>query len=111
MPMSNAYCVTVTVLKSGMKQLYICRGPVRQGYIGCPVSQSFMLLAHPFSQNTQFKERWAEEAAMLYERATTVSLSNSLLLHFAFADFEEVCTFHKTSITYLVLHTLSRSHA
>ncbi|CAI7991638.1 Cleavage stimulation factor subunit 3 [Geodia barretti] len=39
--------------------------------------------------NTQFKERWAEEAAMLYERATTISLSNSPLLHFAFADFEE----------------------
>ena len=41
-------------------------------------------------QNTQFKERWAEEAAMLYNRATTLSLPNSLLLHFAFADFEEV---------------------
>ena len=41
-------------------------------------------------QNTQFKERWAEEAAMLYDRATTMSLSDSLLLHFAFADFEEV---------------------
>ena len=27
---------------------------------------------------------------MLYDRATTVSLPNSLLLHFAFADFEEV---------------------
>jgi cleavage stimulation factor subunit 3 len=39
--------------------------------------------------NTQFKERWAEEAAMLYNRATTLSLPNSLLLHFAFADFEE----------------------
>ena len=42
-------------------------------------------------KNTQFKERWAEEAAMLYDRATTMSLSDSLLLHFAFADFEEVC--------------------
>lgn len=41
-------------------------------------------------QNTQFKERWAEEAAMLYDRATTMSLPNSLLLHFAYADFEEV---------------------
>ena len=29
---------------------------------------------------------------MLYNRATTLSLPNSLLLHFAFADFEEVYT-------------------
>lgn len=27
---------------------------------------------------------------MLYDRATTVALPQSLLLHFAYADFEEV---------------------
>ena len=30
---------------------------------------------------------------MLYDRATTLSLPDSLLLHFAYADFEEVYSF------------------
>ena len=31
-----------------------------------------------------------EETVALYERATTLFLKNNLLLHFAYADFEEV---------------------
>ncbi len=39
----------------------------------------------------QYSARWAEEAAVMYNRATTGPLKDSLLLHFAYADFEEVC--------------------
>ena len=31
-----------------------------------------------------------EEAVAMYEKATTNFLKNNLLLHFAYADFEEV---------------------
>ena len=34
-----------------------------------------------------------EETVALYERATSTFLKNNLLLHFAYADFEEVYTF------------------
>jgi len=33
---------------------------------------------------------FADEAAGLYERATTTVLKNCVLLYFAYADFEEV---------------------
>jgi len=33
---------------------------------------------------------FADEAAGLYERATTTTLKNCVLLYFAYADFEEV---------------------
>jgi len=33
---------------------------------------------------------FADEAAGLYERATTTVLKNCMLLYFAYADFEEV---------------------
>ena len=35
-------------------------------------------------------QKLADEAATFYERATTTLLKKSLLLHFAYADFEEV---------------------
>ncbi|XP_064401775.1 cleavage stimulation factor subunit 3-like [Halichondria panicea] len=37
----------------------------------------------------QHSARWAEEAAVIYNRAITGPLKDSLLLHFAYADFEE----------------------
>jgi len=36
---------------------------------------------------------FADEAAGLYERATTTMLKNCTLLYFAYADFEEVQMF------------------
>ena len=50
----------------------------------------FCLLCVSLLQDAKFGERWAEEASIMYERATTGPLKNSLLLHFAYADFEEV---------------------
>ena len=36
-------------------------------------------------------QKLSEEAVALYEKATTTFLKNNFLLHFAYADFEEVC--------------------
>lgn len=33
---------------------------------------------------------FSEEAAQIYDRATTTFLKTNMLLHFAYADFEEV---------------------
>ena len=35
-------------------------------------------------------QKLAEEAVALYEKATSRFLKNNLMLHFAYADFEEV---------------------
>ena len=37
----------------------------------------------------QSAQHWRDEVASLYEKATTGLLKNNLLLHFAFADYEE----------------------
>ena len=37
----------------------------------------------------QAAQHWRDEVASLYEKATTGLLKNNLLLHFAFADYEE----------------------
>jgi len=39
---------------------------------------------------------FADEAAGLYERATTTTLKNCMLLYFTYADFEEVRQFLST---------------
>jgi len=39
--------------------------------------------------DTQLAQTWREEVAQLYERATSGLLKNNLLLHFAYADYEE----------------------
>ena len=42
------------------------------------------------SQDGALSVRWADEASIMYERATGGLLKNNLLMHFAHADFEEV---------------------
>ena len=46
----------------------------------------------PLIQDGALSVRWADEASIMYERATGGLLRNSLLMHFAHADFEEVTT-------------------
>lgn len=41
-------------------------------------------------QDMQSGQKLWEEAVALYERATSTFLKNNLLLHFSYADFEEV---------------------
>lgn len=41
-------------------------------------------------QDGALSVRWADEASIMYERATGGLLKNNLLMHFAHADFEEV---------------------
>jgi len=45
---------------------------------------------------------FADEAAGLYERATTTVLKNCTLLYFAYADFEEVQQLILTEIKWLL---------
>ena len=45
-------------------------------------------------QDVQCREKWAEEASVMFERATSGPLKSNLLIHFAFADFEEVVCAH-----------------
>lgn len=40
---------------------------------------------------------FSEEAAQIYDRATTTFLKTNMLLHFAYADFEEV--------TFIIIYT------
>jgi len=53
-----------------------------------------LIPSHPHtptpSQDTQHSGRWSEEAGVMYHRATSGPLRDSLLLHFAYADYEEV---------------------
>ena len=46
---------------------------------------------HLTLQDGALSIRWADEASIMYERATGGLLKNNLLMHFAHADFEEVC--------------------
>ena len=51
----------------------------------------YVYVVLPYIQDIQFSERWAEEADMVFDRATSGPLKNHVLLHFAHADFQEVC--------------------
>ena len=49
-----------------------------------------ILLVSMIVQDGALSVRWADEASIMYERATGGLLKNNLLMHFAHADFEEV---------------------
>lgn len=46
-----------------------------------------------YFQDLAAGKMYGEEAAAVYERATSSFLKNNMLLHFAYADFEEVESF------------------
>ncbi len=41
-------------------------------------------------QDKQCRTRWAEEASVMFDRAISGPLKNNLLIHLAYANFEEV---------------------
>lgn len=51
-----------------------------------------------YFQDLSAGKMYGEEAAAVYERATSSFLKNNMLLHFAYADFEEVGSFQLNSI-------------
>ena len=46
------------------------------------------------SGDSQFSQKWLEDSAAMFERAISGPLKHNLLLHFAYADFEEVSHAH-----------------
>ena len=55
-----------------------------------PALLKLILLVSMIVQDGALSVRWADEASIMYERATGGLLKNNLLMHFAHADFEEV---------------------
>lgn len=92
---SNACSALDTVLTSGTRLHSTCREPVRLGYVLIDGWASSFLTCNANGllftiQDVQLSERWAEEASIMFERATSGLLKNNMLLQFAHADFEEV---------------------
>ena len=48
-----------------------------------------MLYSTNWFQAANSGKLFADEAAAMYERAITANLKNNMLIHFAYADFEE----------------------
>lgn len=84
------------------EQCLLCLGHHSDVWIeaGSYLEQSSRLLAEKGADTTG--KAFADESAAMYERATTTVLKNSMLLYFAYADFEE------SRLKYEKVHTIYR---
>ena len=55
----------------------------------------------PEESQLKLKEITENAAGNLYERSLKSFMKDNMLIHFAYADFEEVCFFHKEIIIFV----------